>query len=686
MIDIAIDTGGTFTDYTSIGSLDDNDEKKIFIKNPTNHENPTQGIIEGLKQLAQRWDCDLRTLLENTNKISHGTTLALNALLEKKGVKTALFTTEGFRDALELRRSRLDNQWDIRAVTPQVLVPRRLRLPITERVDYKGDVITQLDEDSVRRACKICKDNDIKSIAVCFLFSFLNPSHEQRVRQIINEELPDVFVSLSSDVSPQIREYERTSTTVINASITPIISTYFDKLKDELKDYGWTKPIHIMMNSGGLSDVATMKKIAAKSLLSGPAGGGVGNETLSRILSKKHLILADMGGTSFDLHIIDNNKTQLVPESRIDSYPITLPMMDIQSIGAGGGSIVSVDASKRVHVGPESASSVPGPACYNLGGTQATITDALLALNLINEDNFLGGRLKLSKEKAIESIEENVAKPLDITVDDAAVLIYTVATQLMADALRLITTKRGNDPRQYSLVTSGGAFGLFACNIMDTLSMDEVIVPIQAPVFCSWGMMGAKRRYDITQSFFMEKNAWDSTRLNNQINKMLGQANNELDKLNVSSDNRKHELILEMRYIGQHHEISIALDKLQFDDDSIEELNKLFHDTHNDIYQYCEMDNDWEIMNIRLASFEENVNTKLFEFDDDQKDTYEINLSNKLTGTDDDASVTVYHECDLNDSIVGPAVIEFDYTSVLVPEGFTSNIIDDGLLSIRKIN
>ena len=686
MIDIAIDTGGTFTDYTSIGSLDDNDEKKIFIKNPTNHENPTQGIIEGLKQLAQRWDCDLSTLLENTNKISHGTTLALNALLEKKGVKTALFTTEGFRDALELRRSRLDNQWDIRAVTPQVLVPRRLRLPITERVDYKGDVITQLDEDSVRRACKICKDNDIKSIAVCFLFSFLNPSHEQRVRQIINEELPDVFVSLSSDVSPQIREYERTSTTVINASITPIISTYFDKLKDELKDYGWTKPIHIMMNSGGLSDVATMKKIAAKSLLSGPAGGGVGNETLSRVLSKKHLILADMGGTSFDLHIIDNNKTQLVPESRIDSYPITLPMMDIQSIGAGGGSIVSVDASKRVHVGPESASSVPGPACYNLGGTQATITDALLALNLINEDNFLGGRLKLSKEKAIESIEENVAKPLDITVDDAAVLIYTVATQLMADALRLITTKRGNDPRQYSLVTSGGAFGLFACNIMDTLSMDEVIVPIQAPVFCSWGMMGAKRRYDITQSFFMEKNAWDSTRLNNQINKMLGQANNELDKLNVSSDNRKHELILEMRYIGQHHEISIALDKLQFDDDSIEELNKLFHDTHNDIYQYCEMDNDWEIMNIRLASFEENVNTRLFEFDDDQKDTYEINLSNKLTGTADDASVTVYHECDLNDSIVGPAVIEFDYTSVLVPEGFTSNIIDDGLLSIRKIN
>ena len=685
MIDIAIDTGGTFTDYTSIGSLRDDKEKKIFIKNPTNHENPTQGIIEGLEQLAQSWDCDLKTLLENTNKISHGTTLALNALLEKKGVKTALFTTEGFRDALELRRSRLDNQWDIRAVTPPVLVPRRLRLPITQRMDYKGDVITPLDEESVRQACSVCRKNNIKSIAVCFLFSFLNPSHEQRVREIINEELPDVFVSLSSDVSPQIREYERTSTTVINASITPIISTYFDRLNDELAEYGWTKPIHIMMNSGGLSDVATMKKIAAKSLLSGPAGGGVGNENLSKILDKKHMILADMGGTSFDLHIIDNNKTQLVPESKIESYPITLPMMDIQSIGAGGGSIVSVDASKRLHVGPESASSIPGPACYDLGGTNPTITDALLVLNLINEDNFLGGRLKLSKQKAIDAIEKEVANPLDITVVDATVLIYTVASQLMADALRLITTKRGNDPRQYSLVTSGGAFGLFACNIMDTLSMDEVIVPTQAPVFCSWGMLGAKRRYDITQSFFMEKNTWDSEKLNSQINKMLDEANTELDKLNVPSDNRKHELILEMRYIGQHHEISIALDQLQFEDDSLDYLDKLFHDTHNDIYQYCEKNNDWEIMNLRLASFEEKVDNRLFEFTDEQRDTDEIVLSHKIINSKEDSKVTVYHECDLNEAIDGPALVEFDYTSVLIPAGFTSKIVDDGLLSIKKI-
>lgn len=686
MLNIAIDTGGTFTDYTSIGSLDGTNEEKIFIKNPTNHENPTDGIIEGLKELADSWNTDLETLLENTDQISHGTTLALNALLEKKGVKTALFTTEGFRDALELRRSQLDNQWDIRAVTPPVMVPRKLRIGITERVDYKGDVITQLDEESVKRACQICKENDVKSIAVCFLFSFMNPSHEQRVREIIEEELPGVFVSLSSDVSPQIREYERTSTTVINASITPIISTYFDTLNEKLAEYGWTKPINIMMNSGGLSDVATMKKIAAKSLLSGPAGGGVGNENLSKILDKKHLILADMGGTSFDLHIIDNNRTQLVPESRIESYPITLPMMDIHSIGAGGGSIVSVDASKRVHVGPESASSIPGPACYNLGGTEATITDALLVLDLINDENFLGGRLKLSKDNAINAINENVAKPLDITVEDAAIMIYTVASQLMADALRLVTTKRGNDPRQYSLVSSGGAFGLFACNIMDTLSMDEVIIPVQGPVFCSWGMLGAKRRYDITRSFFMEKQYWDYNRLNDAVNSMVIEADDELDKLHVAKDNRCHELILEMRYIGQHHEISIALDKLSFDAESLPKLDKLFHKTHEDIYQYCEQNNDWEIMNIRLASFEDKTENSLFNFKRIlDKESYEMRVSGKILNCEDEDNVNVYHENDLEQTITGPALIEFDYTSVLIPCGFKSQILDEGLLSIKKI-
>jgi len=684
MLKIAIDTGGTFTDYTSIGSLNDNIEKKIFIKNPTNHENPADGIIEGLHELANKWGCDLETLLSNTSQISHGTTLALNALIEKKGVKTALFTTEGFRDALEIRRSQLDNQWDIRAVTPPVLVPRRLRLGITERVKYDGTIIKELDEESVRRACDICKKENVKSIAVCFLFSFLNPQHERRVREIIKEELPDVFISLSSDISPQIREYERTSTTVINAYVTPIVSTYLEDLKDRLSEYGWNKPINIMMNSGGLSDVPTMNKISAKSLLSGPAGGGIGNENLSKILDKKHLVLGDMGGTSFDLHIIDNNESKLIPESRIEGYPITLPMMDIHSIGAGGGSIISVDEGKRVLVGPESAGSIPGPACYNLGGTKPTITDALLVLGLIDESNFLGGKLELSRNNAIEAIRKYVANPLNISVIDASIIIYKVASELMADSLRLITMQRGNDPREYSLVSSGGAFGLFACNIMNSLKMKEVLIPVQGPVFCSWGMLGARRRYDITKSFFMEEKDWDADKLNHMIKDMKEESMDELLNLGVSLDDCSYQLNIEIRYIGQHHEISIPMDKLVFEDDDVDVIDELFHDTHYDIYQYSQVDNDWEIVNLHLASYENDIENPLFDFDMNNVDSYSVNIPGESFNMKDNVNVRVYSETDLDRDIRGPSIVKFDYTSVLIPEGFCSKLLDDGILSITR--
>ncbi|HII08740.1 MAG TPA: hydantoinase/oxoprolinase family protein [Methanosphaera sp.] len=684
MIKIAIDTGGTFTDYTSVGNLDNDETKKIFLKNPTNHENLADGIINGLKELAKKWDTDLEHLLSQTSQINHGTTLALNALLERKGVKTALFTTYGFRDALEIRRSQLDNQWDIHAVTPPVLVPRRLRLGIKERVKYDGSIITELDEESVRNACHVCKKENVESIAVCFLFSFLNPKHEQRVREIIKEELPDVFVSLSSDISPQIREYERTTTTVINAYITPIVSSYLSELKSRLIEYGWEKPINIMMNSGGLSDVPTMNKVAAKSLLSGPAGGGIGNENLSRILDKKHLILGDMGGTSFDLHIIDNNKSNLVPESRVEGYPITLPMMDIHSIGAGGGSIISVDERKKVFIGPESAGSVPGPACYNLGGKKATITDVLLVLGLIEDSNFLGGKIELSKANAIKAIDEHVAKPLNTSVDEACIIVYKIASELMADSLRLITMQKGNDPREYSLVSSGGAFGLFACNIADSLNMKEVLIPVQGPVFCSWGMLGAKRRYDITRSFFMEKRKWNSDRLNQMIKVMKDDCKVELNKLGVNNKNYSFELNLEIRYIGQHHEISIPIDKLEFKEKDIDLINNLFHKTHYDIYQYSQEENDWEIINVHLAGYENNIDNPLFDFNEENIDNYVRNIHGETFNLNDNVDVKIYSETDLDKIIEGPAIIKFDYTSIMIPDGFKTKLVDDGILSIKK--
>lgn len=684
MIKIAIDTGGTFTDYTAVGSLDGRTDRKLFVKNPTNHERPAEGIMAGLVKLAGEWETDLKTLFSQTEKITLGTTLALNALLEKKGVKTALFTTEGFRDALEIRRSQLKNQWDLAVEKPLVLVPRRLRLGIEGRLDYKGDVITPLNEDKVREACRTCREQGVAAIAVCYLFSFLNPEHERRTAEIIKEELPEIFVALSSDVAPRIREYERTTTTVINAYLTPVLADYLGAIKKELAGYGFKKPIHIMMNNGGLSDTEAMASFAVKTLLSGPAGGAVGNETIGRLLGKNHTVLADMGGTSFDIHVVSGSHNQLVPQTELAGYPLSIPMIDISSIGAGGGSIAHVEVGGRVFIGPDSAGSVPGPACYNLGGAEPTVTDALLLLGLINADNFLGGKLALSREKAEQAVREKVAEPLKVSVLEAARIIYGIAAEMMADAVRLVTTQKGNDPRIYSLISAGGAFPLFASKIMDSLQMPEVLIPIQGPVFCSWGMLGAASRYDVTRSFFMEKSQWDADRINQTLALMRQEGERELERLNVAKEQRRFDLILEMRYVSQHHEISVPWTHGAFTEDSWENVAAEFYNTHEAIYEYAQRDKDWEIIDLHLACCEENGQNALFPMGTEKSTCPAKQVSGYAFNRDGEITVPVYHEGELQERINGPALIDFAYTTLVIPENFYCTMADEGILALRK--
>ncbi|MEG1868397.1 MAG: hydantoinase/oxoprolinase family protein [Clostridiales bacterium] len=681
MIKIAIDTGGTFTDYTSVGSLNGSTEQRIFVKNPTNHQNPAQGILEGLKELAKAWNTDLKTLLSETEQLTHGATLALNALLEKKGVKTALFTTEGFRDALEIRRSQLKNQWDLRALTPEVLVPRRLRLGIEGRVDYKGEEITPLNEDAVRKACLKCKAQGVKAIGVCFLFSFLNPNQEKRTAEIIKEELPNVFVSLSSDVAPRIREYERTATTVINAYLTPILADYLNIIKAELQKYGWNKPIHIMENSGGLRDVEAVSKLAVKTLLSGPGGGAVGNESLGKIIGKSHTVLADMGGTSFDIHVISGGKNSLVPQSELAGYPLSIPMIDISSIGAGGGSIAHVDMGGRILVGPNSAGSVPGPCCYNRGGEEATVTDALLVLGLVDEENFLGGRLPLSKEKAYGVMKDKIAAPLGVSVMEAAQIVYGIAAEMMADALRLVTMQKGNDPRIYSLLAAGGAFPLFAVGIMESLHMPEVLIPIQGPVFCAWGMLGASCRFDISRSFFMEKEKWNEEALKTMVSTLKKEGEAELLRLGVEKQQQQFEVVLEMRYLGQHHEISVEWGSDSFNKD---EVDAAFHNVHKEIYEYAEYDQDWEIVDIRLSCFAANIHNQLFDFDKTKTKNKVKTVNGKIFGVKGEIDVPIFGEGDLDKPIIGPSLVEFDYTTAVIPQGYVGVVEHTGILTIKS--
>ncbi|KNZ40875.1 hydantoinase/oxoprolinase family protein [Acetobacterium bakii] len=683
MIKIAIDTGGTFTDYTSVGCFGEQAEHRIALKNPTNHEYPAQGILEGLKELAAVWGTDLEKLLDQTEKISLGTTLALNALLEKKGVKTALFTTEGFRDALEIRRAQLANQWDLAIENPMVLVPRRLRLGIDQRMDYIGHVIKPLNEASVRAACQKCREADVEAIAVCYLFSFLNPNHEKRTAEIIREELPHVFVSLSAEVSPRIREYERTTTTVINAYCTPVLADYMKNVKKELAAFGWDKPVHIMKNSGGLSDSDAMESFGVQTLLSGPAGGAVGNESLGKYLGKTHTVLADMGGTSFDLHVVSGGVNQLVPQTELDGYPLSIPMIDIRSIGAGGGSIAHVEAGGRVLIGPDSAGSIPGPACYDQGGENPTVTDALLVLGLINGDNFLGGKLPLSMDQAVKAIKEKVADPLNLTVKDAARIIYSITAEMMADAMRLVTTQKGNDPRIYSLISAGGAFGLFAAKIMESLQMPEALIPVQGPVFCSWGMLGATCRYDINQSILMEKRQWDATRLNAMVAAMKAEGEAQLTRLGVAKSLQRFDLILEMRYVSQHHEISVPWTQGEFTTESVAEVEQAFFKTHEAIYEYAEA-KDWEIIDLHLACSELNQENILFPTSQEISGVTAKTVAGEVFNSQGEITVPVYREGDITKRINGPALIDFAYTTLIVPNGFFCIQEDEGIFALRK--
>ena len=683
MIRIAMDTGGTFTDFTSAGSLEKGGFRQEFVKYPTNHDDPAKSMIEGLTLLAEAWGTDLRSLLAETEQITHGTTLALNALLEKNGAKTALFTTEGFRDALEIRRSQLKDQWDLSAKMPPVLVPRRLRLGIAQRMDYKGDVLKELDEESVVKACVQCREYGVRSIAVCYLFSFLNPEHERKTAEIIRRELPDVFVTLSSDVAPKIREYERTSTTVINAYLAPILRDYLRLLKDRLKDYGWEKPIHIMMNNGGLSDTEAMENFAVRTLLSGPAGGACGNTALGNLCGRADTILADMGGTSFDVHVTDHMGRELIPGAEIDEYPLSIPMLDIHSIGAGGGSIVSVDEGGRLLVGPASAGSVPGPVCYGLGGEEITITDALLLLGLMDEEHFLGGKMKLDKEAAKQRMTEKVASPLGIEdPQTAANMIYRVASEMMADAIRLVTVAKGRDVRDYSLISAGGAFSLFAANIMKTLRMKEVLFPVISPVFCAWGMMGAARRYDFSKSFFMEQGSFDKTAVSARIGEMKEQGKAELNRLGVADEEQVFSVTAEMRYIGQHHEISVPWDDAYLDDPA--RLSAAFHQKHLSIYEYNESDREWEIIHFHLACGEKEPQVPLFSFREGSGEAGRALVSGAPFGEKGETEVAVYHENDLGRELAGPALIHFDFTSVLIPSGFTAKVETDGICVLRE--
>lgn len=597
MFQIGIDMGGTFTDFVALSP-----QGTRLLKVPTTPADPLAAIWQGLGLLAGDQGLTLADYLGRTEKFVHGTTAAINALLQRKLAKTALLTTAGFRDAIEIRRSQLRDQWDLRAPLPPVLVPRHLRFGVGERIDSQGEVVLPLDLDRLAETAAALRREGVEAVACCLLFSFKNPCHEEAVKKFLQRQLPGVYISLSSEVAPKIKEYERTSTTVLNACLGPLVSRSLNRLAEELRAAGLAAPLFYMQNNGGLSDAAASKSLPVRMLMSGPAGGTVGGQVLGRLAGRRDLLIADMGGTSFDLSLVADGEISVAPEGEIEGYPLLLPMVHIHSVGAGGGSIASIDGGGILRVGPESAGADPGPACYGKGGLLPTVTDAALVLGLLDEDYFLGGSFPLNREEAAAALEKNVAVPLGIPLREAALAVYSVAASLMTDAAHLVTVQQGLDPADFTLVAAGGASPLFVCAIAAGLGIREIIVPAVSPVFCAQGMLAAGVRHDVVHSCLTGLKEENIAALNRAIGQAREAACAELSRQGITASRQTVRVQLEMKYEDQHHEISLHLPGGQLT--SAASAADLFHHQHQRLFGFCQEEKPCLVVNIQVTAAE----------------------------------------------------------------------------------
>ncbi len=595
MYRIGIDVGGTFTDLVAI----DAGGATMLAKVPSTPEDPSLGVIEGLAVLAGRLGLERAGLLAETERIVHGTTVATNALLERKGARTGLLTTAGHRDVVEMREGLKDERYNLRMPPPEQLVPRQLRLGVRERMRTDGRIETPLDAASLDEAIAVLRQERVEAVAVCYLHAWHDPRHEAATREALHRALPGAYVSLSSEVLPQIKEFERVSTTIINAYVGPVLSRYLARLEERLGEAGYRGPVLIIQSHGGVAPIAEAGRLAAGGVLSGPAGGIAGSVHAARLIGEADLIPFDMGGTSTDISLVVDGAAALAMNRRVGGHRIALNSLDIASIGAGGGSIARVDAGGILHVGPESAGAVPGPACYGQGGSEATVTDANLVLGYLDPGNFLGGERKLDPEAAERAVDR-IAASLGIERLAAARGIHRIINTTMAEGVRLVSVRRGVDPRRFALFAFGGAAGLHATDIARQLGLRRVIVPRIAAVLSAWGMLATDLRFEVSRTHIGDARALDGAAVKRLFEEMEAEGRRRL-RASFAGPVRSARAV-DMRYGEQVFEITVPLDEVDWSAaDPLPQIVQLFHRRHEALYTYAMPDQESVLVNARVA-------------------------------------------------------------------------------------
>ncbi len=659
MYRLSTDVGGTFTDGVL---LDEQSGRVIVSKVSSTPHDPAIGTIESVEKFS--------VPLREVTFLSHGTTVVINALIEGTGAKTALITTRGFRDVLEIGRSNRTEMYDALYRKPRPLVPRFLRLEVDERIDASGRIVTRLSEEELKQALDVLIEEEVAAVAVCLLNAYANPEHEVRIGEFLRERMPAATVSLSHRITRRYYEYERTSTTTQNAYVMPVVRTYLDHLERELRERDYANVLQIMQSNGGVMASSVARDMPIAMVESGPAGGAIGAAELAKSVGYENVISYDMGGTTAKTSIITGGLPETTEQYLVEGRPILLPVVDLREIGAGGGSIAWIDEAGAMHVGPQSAGADPGPACYQRGGVEPTVTDANLQLGLLDPDYFLGGKMQISTELGRQAIKK-VADHFDLSVDEAALGIVKIVNTNMSGLLQSMTVKRGYDPREFAMVAYGGAGPIHAAAIAKELGVPVVIVPPHSGAFSAWGMLMADLRHDLSQTFIASLDAAGT----NDIKELFGELEQRIvavfEKEGVEGDAIAVTHQLDLRYVGQEHTLAVTA-PVPFTDVAKSQIAEVFDEQHLRVYGHNAPEEAKEIVSLKVIGLGKVTKPTLERIEEGGEappDEASLGQRDVYVGNGQYRSFGIYRRDELRagNVIRGPAVIE-EITATAVVE------------------
>ena len=679
---IAVDIGGTFTD---LQIFDGRDGSVGAFKVPTTPDDPSVGFMNGIAGAAARFGFEL----DQVSLVLHGTTIATNAVLERALATGALITTRGFEDVLEIGRHVRKEIYSLKAEPRALLVPRRRRYGVTERLTAEGAVETPVDEADVHAVIDAIRDaggenGSVEAIAVCLLHAYQNPEHERALRAMLRQRWPEVAVSLSSEVSPEIREFERSSTTVLNALLIPVVARYLDRLADRMRTQAFEALLYLVQSNGGVTTPAMASEQPVRLLLSGPSGGAMAATRVAATLDEPNLVGIDMGGTSFDVCVVRDGASTVVTEGEIDGLPVRVPMVEIRTVGAGGGSIAWLDAGQRLRVGPRSAGADPGPVCYDLGGTEPAVTDANVVLGRIDPAYFLGGGMALDPDAAQRAIEERIGKPLGMGLETAAEGILAVANANMAAAIKLSLFEKGLDPRDFALVSFGGAGGLHAIALADELSVSRVVFPRDAGTFSAYGILYADITHDVARSRLLPGVPDSLPAMKEVVQSLLADGDALLERDGIAANQRRFQVSADMRYRGQAFELLVPWHSGKVDESGLAELIEAFHRQHHQRFAYDDRATPVEIVTLRVMAIGvlEKPASGAYESAGDgaPKAARQVFIG----GAWHETPIYDRSALALDKPIDGPAVIDEEYTTILIPDGWSVAPAASGDLVARR--